>query len=31
MKNNIQNVLDNLFPDPILKYQNEVYLWINNL
>ena len=31
MKNNTQNVLENLFPDPILKDQNGVYLWINNL
>ena len=31
LKNNTQNVLENLFPDPILKDQNGVYLWINNL
>ena len=30
-KNYTQNVAEKLFPDPFLKNQNWVYLWINIL
>ena len=31
LKNHTQIVVENLFPDPFLKHQNWVYLWINSL
>ena len=31
LKNHTQNVMEILFPDPFLKNQNWVYLWINIL
>ena len=31
LKNHIQIVVEKLFPDPFLKKQNWVYLWINSL
>ena len=30
LKNNSQNVVEKLFPDPFLKSQNWAYFWINN-
>ena len=29
LKNHTQNVMVNLFPEPFIKNQNWVYLWIN--
>ena len=31
MKNNTQNVLQKLLPDPYLKKQNLAYLWIDRV
>ena len=31
MKNHTQNVLEKLFPDPYLKYQNQAYLKVNSV
>ena len=31
LKNQSQNVVEKLFPDPFLKNQNWAYLWINSL
>ena len=31
LKNHTQNVVEKLFSDPFLKYQNWAYLWINSL
>ena len=31
LKNQTQNVVEKLFPDPFLKNQNWDYLWINSL
>ena len=30
LKNHTQNLLEKLFPDAYLKYQNWAYLWIND-
>ena len=31
LKNHMQNVVEKLFPDPFLKKEIWVYLWINSL
>ena len=31
LENHTQNVVEKLFPDPFLKNQNKIYLWINSL
>ena len=31
LKNHTQNVLEKLFPDPYLKYQNQAYLKVNSV
>ena len=31
LKNHTQNVMEKLFPDPVLKNQNWAYLWMNSL
>ena len=31
LENHIQNVVEKLFPDPLLKNQNWAYIWINSL
>ena len=31
LKNHTQNVVEKLFPDPVLVYQNWAYLWVNSL
>ena len=31
LKNHVQNVVEKLFPDTLLKNQNWAYLWVNCL
>ena len=31
LKNHTQNMMEKLFPDPFLKNQNWVYIWINSV